>query len=82
VEKRIFAMLHADPDVLILKLDRDDQLNFLEARPDVVTPGAHYSHHGWTRVWYDKVDSDLMQTLIRLAWAHVAPRRLTRKFTH
>ena len=78
VNKRIFGMLRSDPERLVLKLDREDQLNFIAGHPEVVAPGVHYAHHGWTTVWYEKAGRDLMDILIRLAWTHVAPRRLSR----
>jgi hypothetical protein len=76
VNARIFGMLRDDPPHLVLKLEREDQLNMLEGFPDVVSPGRHYSHHGWTRIDYRLAEPALLETLVRLAWTHVAPRRL------
>jgi len=78
VDKRIFGMLREAPPHLIIKLEREDQLNMIEGHAGVVAPGVHYSHHGWTIVWYEEADVPLLETLLRLAWAHVAPRRLVR----
>jgi hypothetical protein len=76
VNARIFAMISDEEPSLILKLEREDQLNMIEGHPAIVVPGRHYSHHGWTRVWLRKVDASLAETLLRLAWTHVAPRTL------
>jgi hypothetical protein len=78
VNARIFAMISHEEPSLVLKLEREDQLNMIEGHPGVVVPGRHYSHHGWTRVWRQRVDAPLAATLLRLAWSHVAPRRLVR----
>ena len=78
VNQRIFGMLREDPNRLILKLDREDQLNFIAAYPEVVAPSVHYSHHGWTIVWYERADLALLELLLNLAWSHVAPKRLVR----
>jgi hypothetical protein len=89
VNKKIFAMLGvagettlfpglADSGMAVLKLDRDDQLNMVAAHEGAVTPTGDYSHHGWTYVHLAELDEAALETLVRLAWAHVAPRRLVR----
>jgi hypothetical protein len=80
IQARIFAMLSAEAPRLIIKLERDDQLNMLEGHPDVVVPGRHYSHHGWTRVDCNRAERDLVETLLKLAWTHVAPKRLAKAY--
>lgn len=92
VRKRIFAMLNVERPgapsdgffsplsgarpVVGLKLDREDQLNFIAAHPQIVGEAASYGHHGWTHVWLDATNEDLLRTLVRLAWINVAPKRL------
>jgi hypothetical protein len=78
VEMRIFCTLPAGADWIVLKLERDDQLNMFEAYPQAVKPARHYSHHGWTYVLISDIDAPLLRTLLHLAWAHVAPRRLVK----
>ena len=88
VKGKIFAMLSkpggqgfmgldAD-DVAVLKLDREDQLNMVAAHPGAVTPTEAYGHHGWTYVRLEDLDTGALETLVRLAWTHVAPKRLAR----
>ena len=88
VETRIFAMLGVtgntalfeglgEADVAVIKLDRDDQLNMVEAVPGV-RPTGDYGHHGWTYVRLGKVDEAALALLLRLAWTHVAPKRLSK----
>lgn len=76
VHERIYCMLPTGQDHITLKLDRDDQLNMIEGHPNIVSPARLYSHHGWTYVNSQACDEALMATLLRLAWTHVAPKRL------
>ena len=88
VEKRIFGMLGQpggqgfmglDQDqAAVLKLDRDDQLNMVQAFEGAVTPTERYGHHGWTYVRLDRLNADDLATLVSLAWINVAPKRLSR----
>jgi hypothetical protein len=88
VKGKIFAMLSQpggqgfmglDADqVAVLKLDREDQLNMAAAHPGAVTPTETYGHHGWTYVRLAALDAAALDLLVRLAWAHVAPKRLAR----
>jgi len=87
VHKRIFCMLGVTgnpalftslgwDDVAVVKLDREDQLNMAAAWPQAVQPTETYGHHGWTYVRLHAIDSATLETVLRLAWAHVAPKRL------
>jgi hypothetical protein len=78
VHERIFCIMPAGEDHITVKLDRDDQLNMIEGHPDAVRPARLYSHHGWTYVNPAACDENLMALLLRLAWTHVAPKRLSR----
>jgi hypothetical protein len=80
VEKRIFAMLWPEASAprpfMVAKLGSDDQHNMLQAYPEAVVPWIHYPQHGWTRVWWASADEALTALILRLAWLHVAPKRL------
>ena len=89
VEKRIFAMLGVTgnaalfsslgwDDVAVVKLDRDDQLNMAAAWPGAVEPTETYGHHGWTYLRLPDLDEAAVALLLRLAWTHVAPKRLSK----
>jgi hypothetical protein len=88
VKKRIFAMLGverptASPGffaplsgvrpVVSLTVDREDQLNFAASCPQAFEPAGS---HGFSYVWLDAIAPDLMEMLIRMSWAKVAPKRL------
>ncbi len=89
VNKRIFAMLGVtgnqslfpalgSAEIALVKLDREDQLNLAAGHPDAIQPTETYGHHGWTYVRLDAIDEATLGTVLRLAWAHVAPKRLSR----
>ena len=88
VSKRIFAMLGverptASPGffaplsgarpVASLSVDREDQLNFAAAYPQAFEPAGSY---GFSYVWLDAIEPDVLALLIRMSWAKAAPRRL------
>jgi len=92
VEKRIFAMLGLSgnaalftslgwDDVAVVKLDRDDQLNMAAAYEGAVEPTETYGHHGWTYLRLDALDEPALGLVLKLAWMHVAPKRLSRTLT-
>ena len=62
----------------MVKLDREDQLNMAAAHPDGVQPTETYGHHGWTYLRLEALDEATLATLLRLAWTHVAPKRLSK----
>lgn len=89
VETRIFAMLGVagNPslftslgwdNVAVVKLDRDDQLNMAAAHEGAVEATETYGHHGWTYLRLDALDEAALALILRLAWTHVAPKRLSR----
>jgi hypothetical protein len=78
VHERIFCMLQPGESYVTVKLERDDQLNMIEGHPEAVTPARLYSHHGWTYVYPDRAGPELTALILRLAWTHVAPKRLVR----
>lgn len=80
IQARIFAMLSDEAPRLVIKLEREDQLNMMQGHPGVVVPGRHYSHHGWTRVDLARAERDLVENLLKLAWTHVASKRLARAY--
>ena len=89
VNKRIFAMLGVErPNalpgffahlsgprpVVSLTIDREDQLNFAAAYPQAFVPAGL---HGFSYVWLDVIETNVLALLIRMSWAKAAPKRLT-----
>jgi hypothetical protein len=89
VSKKIFAMLGVTGEqslftslgwdnVAVVKLDREDQLNMAAGHPGAIQPTETYGHHGWTYLRLEAMDEATLATVLRLAWTHVAPKRLSR----
>ena len=89
VQARIFAMLGVTgnaalftslgwDNVAVVKLDREDQLNMAAEYPEAIQPTEIYGHRGWTYIRLDAIDEATLTTVLRLAWVHVAPKRLSR----
>ena len=90
VDKRIFAMLGVTgntalftslgwDDVAVVKLEREDQLNMAAAYEGAVEPTETYGHHGWTYLRLERLDEATLALVLRLAWTHVTPKRLSRQ---
>ncbi|HLZ76216.1 MmcQ/YjbR family DNA-binding protein [Phenylobacterium sp.] len=89
VNQKIFAMLGVTGDrslftslgwdnVAVVKLDREDQLNMAAGHPGAIQPTETYGHHGWTYLRLETIDEATLRTVLRLAWTHVAPKRLSK----
>ena len=76
VNKKIFCTIHLDRPRIVLKLEREDQLNLAQARPGVVEPADWSPQHGWTYVWRERAGTGEVEAWLRMAWAAVAPKRL------
>jgi hypothetical protein len=69
-----FAPLSGARPVVSLTVDREDQLNFAAAHPRAFEAAGP---HGFSYVWLDEIEPDLLALLIRMSWAKAAPKRLT-----
>lgn len=77
VAGKIFCTIHRDRPRMMVKLDPEDQRNLSEAHPGVVEPvPGYWGRKGSTFVWYEPADADLVETLLGMAYAGVAPKRL------
>jgi len=74
VSSGFFAPLSGARPVASLTVDREDQLNFAAAYPRAFEAAGS---HGFSYVWLDAIEPDLLVLLIRMSWAKVAPKRLT-----
>ena len=79
VRGKIFATIWPDDAWGMVKLKPEHQHNFVEAHPGAIEPvPGYWGRKGATYVEYAALDPSLVHTLIELAWAGLAPRRLTR----
>jgi hypothetical protein len=77
VNRKIFCTISADSPRIMLKFDPEDQRNLMAADPAAIEPvPGYWGQKGSTYVQFAKLDETKLAALIRLAWAHVAPRRL------
>ena len=75
VNKKIFCTINAHEDRIVLKLDPEDQHNLVDGEVVRKVAGT-WGGKGWTYVYFQRLDVARLTTLIRLAWATVAPKRL------
>jgi hypothetical protein len=76
---KIFATLRQQPVRLMVKLDPEDQRNLAEGHPGIISPvPGYWGRKGSTFVDYVEGDQELLRSLLRLAWAGVAPKQLQR----
>jgi hypothetical protein len=77
VAGKIFCTVRADPARIMVKLQAEDQHNLCGGRPDALAPvPGYWGTKGSTFVDLSKVDEPFVTTLLRLAYANVAPKRL------
>jgi hypothetical protein len=77
VAGKIFCTIHSDQPRLMVKLNPEDQANLAAGHPGVVEPvPGYWGRKGSTFVWFEKADLALIETLLRMAWTNVAPKRL------
>ena len=77
VRGKIFSTIHVAHPRMMVKLDPEDQRNLAEAHPGVVEPvPGYWGRKGSTFVWYEKADAALVEGLLGMAYANVAPKRL------
>jgi hypothetical protein len=77
VAGKIFCTIQAGSPRIMVKLDIEDQANLAAGHPGVVEPvPGYWGRKGSTFVAYDRAAPDLIETLLRMAWTNVAPKRL------
>ena len=72
---RIFATLHADNKVGMVKLTPDQQKRFVEGAPAAFAPeSGAWGRSGCTSVRLDAVDGDTLGEAMTLAWRSMAAK--------
>ena len=46
--------------------------------PEAIRPTETYGHNGWTYLRLEALDEETLALVLRLAWIHVAPKRLSK----
>ena len=79
VRGRIFATLHPEDRLAVLKLPIPEQAALESARPDACVLNA-WSRQGSTGVRLAKIPKEELERLVVVAWRGVAPQRARRAF--
>jgi hypothetical protein len=75
---KIFATLHTEDRVAVLRLDKMEQSALVEARPDIYARA--WGTTGWTSVQLPRVPAAEFRELMTEAWRGAAPKRLAAAF--
>jgi predicted DNA-binding protein (MmcQ/YjbR family) len=77
VNKKIFCTMGENGAGIVLKFTPEDQHNLAADEADSIKPVAGYwGRSGWTDVQVSEMAEPKLQSLLRMSWAMVAPKRL------
>ena len=76
VRDRIFAIGGEGATGVSLKASLETQAELLEMDPETFAKSAYVGRFGWVTVDLERVDPDLLTSLLRAAWRRTAPKRL------
>ncbi len=83
VKKKIFATLHAEKRLLMVKLTPADQSVFALIDPAVMYPvPGGWGRGGATHIELKKAKLSLVKDALQTAWTTVAPAKLVASFPH
>ena len=76
VRDKIFAIGGEGADRVSIKAGLETQAELVERDPATFAKSAYVGRFGWITVDLDRVDPDLLVSLLREAWRRTAPKRL------
>jgi hypothetical protein len=76
IRDKIFAIGGEGADRVSIKASLETQAELLEMDPETFAKSAYVGRFGWITVDLDRVDPDLLASLLREAWRRSAPKRL------
>ena len=76
VREKIFAIGGEGADRVSIKADLETQAELLEMDPATFAKSAYVGRFGWVTVDLARVDSTLLESLLRDAWRRTAPKKL------
>ena len=81
IRNRIFAVLHADKNCMVIKLSVPDQSVFCAFDETVIYPVfGGWGRQGWTMINLKRVKKAMLLDALTTAWKTVAPPRLVAKY--
>jgi hypothetical protein len=79
VRDRIFAIGGEGATRVSIKASLEQQAELLEMDPRTFAKSAYVGRFGWVTVDLERVDPELLISLLRGAWRRTAPKRLAAK---
>ena len=76
VRDRIFAIGGEGATSVSIKASLETQAELLEMDPETFAKSAYVGRYGWVTVDLERVDRDLLESLLREAWRRTAPKKL------
>ena len=76
VRDKIFAIGGEGADRVSIKAGLETQAELIELDPATFAKSAYVGRFGWITVDLERVDPDLLVSLLREAWQRTAPKRL------
>lgn len=76
VRDKIFAIGGEGADRVSIKAGLETQAELIELDPATFAKSAYVGRFGWITVDLDRVDPELLTSLLREAWRRSAPKRL------
>ena len=80
VRKKIFAIGGDDSDSVSIKATPMAQADLIEQDPETFWPSAYVGRYGWVTANLERIDHDLLRTLLVEAWRMTAPKRVAAAF--
>ncbi|MCB9235079.1 MAG: MmcQ/YjbR family DNA-binding protein [Bacteroidia bacterium] len=81
VKKKIFATISTKEQRATLKLSLIDQDVFSARDKSIIYPVPNkWGKQGWTHVDLSRVDPEMLEDALTMAWCEVAPKRLAQPY--
>jgi hypothetical protein len=81
VRNKVFASLHVDKNVMVIKLSLVDQSVFCAFDSTIIYPvPGGWGRRGWTMINLKKIKKAMLVDALTTAWKTVAPATLVKKY--
>ena len=81
IKKKIFAVLHENKNIMVVRLNAIDQDVFCSFDQEVIYPVAGgWGRKGWTSINLKKIRTEMFSDALVTAWKTVAGTTLTEKY--
>jgi hypothetical protein len=81
VRHKIFAIGGEGSTSVSIKATPATQADLIDQAPETFHPSAYVGRFGWVTADLERIDDDLLRTLILEAWRLTAPKRLAASYT-